>query len=264
MRIVYIEGFSDGPGFPYPLLTQHSVSTSRMPYAAQDIFQNPYVLLLLFLFASGVYTIKTVFSLSIDAGWKCLFVFLLLVAIFFLGVAFKRAAVGYCIDECIETYHKKIVEVKPDICIGYSWGGGVLCGLLNRALWDGPSLLIAPAGEQMWCHSGHKPPTLHRDALPVTATIITVQGDRDPVVHIDEIHRLHLGSEDVASSTGAAQQVELLVVRGGDHLLSGIITTHNINTWLQLLVERAASRRRYVKVSHFDRMEHVDNIGGDL
>ena len=72
----------------------------------------------------------------------------------------KRWAVGYCVDQCIRVYSRKIKELRPDCVIGYSWGGGVLCGLLNRSLWGGPSLIIAPAGEQMWKHSGRPPPTL--------------------------------------------------------------------------------------------------------
>ena len=230
LRVLYIEGFSPGPGLPSPLLTQAGAEwhVARMPYGMGDIIKNPYVLAIV---GSVVACIWAVTILSGDIYVVLIIIFALAVCI----VLLKRAAVGYVLDRCIQTYSKRVNELRPDVVIGYSWGGGVLVGMLNRSLWDGASIIIAPAGEQMWKHAGRAPPTLRRGSIPGTASVITIQGDRDPIVSLEETQRLHKGADEAA--------VELLVVAHGDHFLRRTVTPNALVDWFQRLCDRTARRR---------------------
>ena len=238
-RVLYIEGFSPGPGLPAPLLSQAGVEwhEGRMPYSLVDVLKNPYLVL---LFASIA---ACTWALSVFSGTLTIFAVIgLLLALVLWCVILKRAIVGYVLDECVAVYARRIQELRPDVVFGYSWGGGILCALLNRSLWDGPSILLAPAGEQMWKHAGRVPPTLRRGAIPSTASVLTVQGDRDPIVPLEEVQRLHKGAED-SSTSAAGPQVELLVVARGDHFLRGTVTPHSLLAWFSRLCDRTAARK---------------------
>lgn len=206
-----------------------------MPYTLGALLKNPYLVLLVASIATLIWALSA-FSLT----WFGVLGILVALALwcFFL----KRAIVGYVLDDCMAVYSRRIKELQPDVVVGYSWGGGVLCGLLNRSLWDGASILLAPAGEQMWGHSGRAPPTLRRGSIPVTASVLTVQGDRDPIVTLEEVQRLHKGADE--STTSVGPQVELMVVARGDHFLRGIVTPHSLLAWFSRLSERTAARKR--------------------
>jgi len=222
IRAVYIEGFSPGPGLPHPLLDRANfeVETTRMPYEVSDLAWNPFV------FMAGLSLVSTFWLVSVFAndeysGWR---VPVTLAVGCVLCIVFKRLAVGYCLDRCVMAFARLIKAHRPDIIIGYSWGGGIAVALLNRGLWAGATLLLSPAGEQMWLHAGRSPPSLRSGvAVPETAKVLTVQGDADPIVPLDAVRRLHVGCADA--------QCRLLVVSGGDHVLRGTVTATALERW---------------------------------
>mmetsp|Transcript_22634 Transcript_22634/g.51083 ORF Transcript_22634/g.51083 Transcript_22634/m.51083 type:complete len:246 (+) Transcript_22634:81-818(+) len=218
IRVLYIEGFSPGPGLPSPLLTRpghFEVFTTRMPYEMRDICANPYLLSIYMVLAAGIWA-----AASLDQ-WFLIIVTLGTVA----GAVFllKRRAVGYCLDSCVGAFSEAIGSLNPDLLVGYSWGGGIAYGLLDRDLWQGATLLIAPAGEQMWSHAGRKPPTLRKGSISDRAAVLTIQGDNDTIVGLREAERLHEGAR--------VDRCQLFVARGEDHFLRRTVTSSALERW---------------------------------
>jgi len=233
LTVLYLEGFSPGPGLPSPLLTQcgFRVLKPRMPYECFDILANPYVY---FLALTGITTVW-ILSLIADSadvaeGPEWVHVVLVVVAGLLACWRLKREAVGYTLDKCVNVFAKEAAERSPDLVIGYSWGGGVACGLLNRGLWAGPTLLLAPAGDQMWSHAGRALPSLRPADIPPGAAVLTVQGTADVVVSHLEAQRLHEGADP--------RQCRLLVANSEDHFLRYTVAPAALTAWAQELIKK--------------------------
>jgi hypothetical protein len=229
IRVLYIEGFSPGPGLPDPLLDKRmfEVYTARMPYGCNDIFlRNPFIILIVLCSVAFVYVSATLDNIE----FKILWIFLLFLGWALACFKFKRFAVGYCLDTCIATYADVIRTHKIDVLIGYSWGGGIASALLNRNIWEGGTLLIAPAGEQMFRHAGRLPPTLRKGHISNRSKVITVQGDRDEVVGLGEVQRLHACCDE--------GQCELIIARNGSHFLERTVTSKSLQEWCRDLAQK--------------------------
>jgi len=232
IRVLYIEGFSPGPGLPNPLLQQagcFKLITARMPYQLGDHATNPYLLLMFIIGASSIYAVSDEIYGKPSHAWYRVIAVLVggILACFVL----KRLAVGYCLDSCVSAFATKINTHDPDLVIGYSWGGGIACGLLNRGLWGGATILIAPAGEQMWLHSGRKPPSLKEGTIPASAAVVTLQGDVDSIVSLAETERLHAGASEA--------QCQLYVAQTEDHFLEYTATAQALERWARMLCARS-------------------------
>ena len=81
----------------------------------------------------------------------------------------------------------------------------------------------------MWLHAGRRPPTLRVGAIPQGTQVLTVQGESDAIVSLDEVRRLHEGS------SGA--QCRLLVVHGEDHFLRFTATSGAIEASARGMLE---------------------------
>mmetsp|Transcript_30440 Transcript_30440/g.53479 ORF Transcript_30440/g.53479 Transcript_30440/m.53479 type:complete len:294 (-) Transcript_30440:169-1050(-) len=234
IRVLYIEGFSPGPGLPSPLLDdeEFEVLAPRMPYGFQDHVKNPYgVGLILWLVLFLGLTVELV-----RPWWISL---ILALPFLFVARALKRRAMSWCLERCERAHMDAVGSFSPDILIGYSWGGGIASSLVSKGLWRGASLLLAPAGEQMWAHAGLSPPSLGGKAsggLPATTRVLTVQGSEDAVVRLASIRKLHQGSRRT--------QCRLLVADREDHMLRSTCTKDSIGDWIRLLVHDADKAER--------------------
>ena len=226
---LYIEGFSPGPGLPKPILARCNfhVVTTRMPYGICDHAQNPFVVLALVGAGTTLWLVS-----ALSTWWQ---VILALITGGVVCIYAKRRAVGYCLDQCMNAQLRLIERHSPDLVVGYSWGGGIACGLLNRRDWSGPTLLLAPAGEQMWAHAGRVPPTLQHGAIPDSAAVLTVQGDADAIVSLSEVQRLHEGA--------AEEQCQLQLAPGEDHFLGYTATPAAIQEWSRKLMMKSVHNR---------------------
>lgn len=56
-----------------------------------------------------------------------------------------RTAVKKSLENNIEIAYSQIVKHEPKVLIGSSWGGSVVLNLIQRGLWNGHTILIAPA-----------------------------------------------------------------------------------------------------------------------
>jgi len=63
---------------------------------------------------------------------------------------------------------------QPDVLVGSSFGGAVLCALLTRGLWNGPSVLLAPATRLYDPNA----------TLPPHVPVVLVHGTSDDVVPV--------------------------------------------------------------------------------
>ena len=75
---------------------------------------------------------------------------------------------------------RAIAEFQPDVVVGSSYGGAVLCELLQTGHWSGPTLLLAPAA-RLYNPSAR---------LPADVPVVIVHGLRDEVVPIEHSRAL--------------------------------------------------------------------------
>ena len=81
---------------------------------------------------------------------KILYCMLIVIGLFVIfGLSAKnyliRIAVIKSLENNIEISHKEIMKSRPEVIIGSSWGGAILVKLIERGMWKGNSILIAPA-----------------------------------------------------------------------------------------------------------------------
>ena len=107
-------------------------------------------------------------------------------------------------EACVAQQADAIRRFQPDVVVGSSFGGGVVLALLQRALWRGPTLLLAQAAIQLKL----------RPELPGGVRLWLVHGTRDDVVPIADSR--------VLARSGAAALVRLIEV-DDDHRLSGLV-----------------------------------------
>jgi len=109
----------------------------------------------------------------------------------------------------------------PDVLVGSSFGGAVALALLQRELYAGPTVLLAPAH----AHFGVEA------RLPGQRRVIIVHGLRDDVVSIDDSRRL--------AATGAPGYVDFVEV-DDEHRLATLLEGDTLATLVRraLLVQR--------------------------
>ncbi len=49
------------------------------------------------------------------------------------------------IESCLALQIEPIKKFVPDVIVGSSYGGAITCELIRRGLWEGPTILLAPA-----------------------------------------------------------------------------------------------------------------------
>lgn len=96
--------------------------------------------LLIFLIILLTSILTKYFYIALSLG-----IFLYIVFIFLIRKDLIREAVSKSFENNIKTAENEIKKHNPEIIISSSWGGAVLIALIERGIWKGNSLLIAPA-----------------------------------------------------------------------------------------------------------------------
>ncbi|MBT6273840.1 MAG: hypothetical protein HOI95_06880 [Chromatiales bacterium] len=117
-------------------------------------------------------------------------------------------------EGCVSLHAKGLVEWRPDVVVGSSFGGAVLCALIQRGLWDGRSLLLAQAGVRHGLGL----------ALPSVAPIWIVHGSADDVVAPSDSARL--------AASNARPNVRLIEV-DDDHALHRCTQDGTLLGWVK-------------------------------
>jgi dienelactone hydrolase len=124
-----------------------------------------------------------------------------LVAVMLSGASlyrFRGNLIAGAVDDSVKASYvvaeKSIREYKPDVIVGFSWGGALTCEAIRRQEWHGPTVLLAPAHHKL--HelrnptSNNKPPP--NVSLPQPTTI--VHSRADTLVNISCSRELMQGS----------------------------------------------------------------------
>ena len=136
LRVLYLEGFSPGPGLPSPILERcdsvAAFSTARMPYTLSDLLSNPYVLRGL-----AVATVGSIVVWQLQHLWIVVLL-ALLATVGTITWLLPRAVtsqvttldtphcissqVAHCLEECVAVVTHQLEHNDFDLLIGYSWG----------------------------------------------------------------------------------------------------------------------------------------------
>ncbi|NND60475.1 MAG: hypothetical protein HKN49_09435 [Gammaproteobacteria bacterium] len=123
-------------------------------------------------------------------------------------------------EGCVLLQADTINQFDPDVLVGSSFGGAVALALLQRGLWQGPTLLLAQAGLRYGL------PAL----LPAGVPVWIVHGLRDVVIDPEDSRTL--------AAHGDPQQVRLIEV-DDDHGLFSIVGNEDLVRWVNELAELA-------------------------
>lgn len=90
-------------------------------------------------------------------------------------------------EACVRTVADAISSRRPDVLVGSSFGGAVALALLQRGVFSGPTLLLAPAARALGLEA----------RLPEGVPVIIAHGNRDTVVNPEDSRRLAATSTSV-------------------------------------------------------------------
>jgi pimeloyl-ACP methyl ester carboxylesterase len=121
-------------------------------------------------------------------------------------------------ESCVAVHAAVLARFQPDVLVGSSFGGAVAVALLERALWRGPTLLLAQAAERYR-------PGVH---LPEGVRVLLVHARQDDVVPVEHSRKL--------AQTGTPALVELIEC-DDDHALTQLVASGE----LVALVQRVAA-----------------------
>jgi hypothetical protein len=124
-------------------------------------------------------------------------------------------------EGCVRQIARAIEEFRPELVVGSSFGGAVAVALLQRGLWQGPTLLLAQAAAELGVPL----------RLPEGVPVWIVHGTRDDVVPI--------ASSLVLARSGSPEQVRLVEVRD-DHRLSATVASGRLVALVRELALSAA------------------------
>jgi len=121
-------------------------------------------------------------------------------------------------ESCVAVQHAEIEAFHPDVLVGSSFGGAVAVALLQRGLWQGPTLLLAQAARRYDAGA----------ALPEGVSVWLVHGKDDDLVPTHESRAL--------AETGSPERVRYIEVED-DHPLRVHATDGSLVRWVRELHE---------------------------
>lgn len=126
-------------------------------------------------------------------------------------------------ETCVELHRQALATFAPDVLVGSSFGAAVAVSLLQRGLWQGPTLLLAQAALRLGL-----PPQ-----LPEGVHVWLVHGLGDQLIHFEDSRRL--------AQSGTPGLVRLIEV-DDDHSLGRMVTTGTLVSVVRQLFEAAGPR----------------------
>ncbi len=109
------------------------------------------------------------------------------------------------LDGSIATQAAALAADTPDVVVGSSFGGAITVALLDRGLWRGPTLLLAPAAARLDLPN----------RLPDGVAVTVVHGLRDDIIPIEDSRAL--------AATGTPALVRFVEV-DDDHRLRSLLS----------------------------------------
>ena len=88
------------------------------------------------------------------------------------------------LDASFAVAHRAVAEFRPDVIVGFSWGGALALRLVEEGAWSGPLLLLGSAHRLLARLSGRKPFCALTTSLPKRLAI--VHGGADTLVPVSD------------------------------------------------------------------------------
>lgn len=110
------------------------------------------------------------------------------------------------LEGAIATQAAALGEIRPDVLVGSSFGGAIAVALLDRGLWRGPTVLLAPAAALLGVPN----------RLPEGVTVTVAHGVHDEIVPLEDSRALVAGRDPA--------RVRLIEVDDG-HRLQSLVDT---------------------------------------
>jgi pimeloyl-ACP methyl ester carboxylesterase len=123
-------------------------------------------------------------------------------------------------EACVAVQADALASFRPDVLVGSSFGGAVALVLLQRGLWRGPTLLLAPAVRARGLPF----------RLPAEVPVWLVHGLRDALIDIEDSREL--------ARAGTPELVRLIEV-DDDHPLRGLVASGRLAGLVRGLHEAA-------------------------
>jgi pimeloyl-ACP methyl ester carboxylesterase len=104
-----------------------------------------------------------------------------------LSVALKsvRAQIfARSLDASYAVAHRAVAEFRPDVIVGFSWGGALALRLVEEGAWSGPLLLLGSAHRLLYRLAGRMPFCALTTSLPKRLTI--VHGGADTLIPVSD------------------------------------------------------------------------------
>ena len=118
-------------------------------------------------------------------------------------------------EGCVQLQARTLLDFRPHVLVGSSFGGAVVVELLRRELWKGPTLLLAQAALR---YDGNA-------RLPPGVPVVLVHGTGDQVVPVEDSR--------VLARTGTEGLVRLIEVDDA-HELRDLVQSERL---LQLVLQ---------------------------
>lgn len=217
-RVLFVHGLESGPvGRKSLALTAagFDVVSEQMPCGRAHVVSDPVVI-------GGAIATLSAAAFSARRGSLLGFLGLAAVVTPFARIALLRRVFSRSVE-----VQRPLLRRDIDVVVGSSFGGAITLELLQRRLWEGPTLLLCPAQDLIVRGTSRPLPAPLADLGERAKSVVIVHGTRDETVPIAHSRRLVRGS-----------RAELIEV-DDDHRLTASATPENLAEWVSLCMERA-------------------------
>ena len=124
-----------------------------------------------------------------DLPWPVAAVVALVLAVQWYRASPIKAGVAAIVAKNVELARSAVVEFKPDVIVGSSWGAGIAMHLVANGSWRGPCILLAPAYLVQARYSGHNQAGYINGVAKVTdegLDVTILHSTRDDAVPYDD------------------------------------------------------------------------------
>ncbi len=210
MRVLYLHGFEETPSSPKPVaLAADRRIELHVPLLHIYMYRRHSPLRYLIMQAvplAALLGLASCAALGRNTQAACSALSLCLLGGLLFGKRLLAAAIGRSYDASYAIACDALRSFKPDVVVGFSWGGSLVCRMLAEGLWNGPTLLLAPGHTLI-----HTRMRRAVGAVPLPACVKVMHSNADQIVPIE--HSLALCR---------AAGVSLDVVDGEAHRMYGI------------------------------------------
>lgn len=142
-----------------------------------------------------------------------------------------RSAVRAMLEHSLNILRPAILDFKPDVLVGSSWGGCCAVHLLLDGGWTGPLLLLAPAQDTVATKMGSNPADLRLDAAACSLQLIVVHSQSDRTIALADSVRL--------VSTSAREGDSVHLIQSDDpsgHRLEKDFNSKSVRRWVEMMI----------------------------